>query len=619
MTSNHSSSLVINAIGHCAGAIAFGLLLYSIFLSRRRTYRADRLVTAAAALAFIWNAGSLLALTLTASKSPVVDLIVAISFSALSLLPAVLLQIAFPEWRWFWATGYVLSGLAMALHLVEIVRPDSRSHYLALVLITIGFGLLTVVSFVLARRTMGRNVVAGRLATSMCLLLLAVSFVHFGAGHAREAWSGEVAVHHAGIPLAMIILLQDYRFLLIDAFLRLAVDGALALGTVYTLFVLAQRTSPLNFATNSGVSALTMIIACVTLALFVQCRRFVQKLVTRLVFVQPDIDRLIQDIRALSHECTGEDAFLDQAVHKIADAFSCRQWEVLKLQADCDRGLIRPFPVASDGRGPQQWRGPEWVEAVVPIRLPEESPSYLALGPRTSGRRYLSEDLDALEIVSAVLADESTRLRNAEARRLLTQAELRALQAQINPHFLFNALNTIYGVIARDNAIARNLVLHLSDLFRFFFRPEQMMIPIEEEIRVVRAYLEIEQVRLGPKLTVEIDVEKAVQGVSVPSLCIQPLVENAVKHGAASRSAGGLVAVSIRMAGDHLRVEVANSGAFVHSERERVGVGLANVRRRLQLWYGAASDIQVKSENDSTRVFFEIPSAVHSQAHSAWR
>jgi two-component system LytT family sensor kinase len=611
------SSLVINAIGHCAGALAFGLLLYLIFLSRHRTYRAERLVTAAAALAFIWNAGSLLALTLTEWKSPVVDLAVAVSFSALSLLPAVLLHVAFPEWRSFWLSGYVLSGVAMILHLLESLRPNSRSHYIALVLITIGFGSLTILSLFLARRAPGKTHAAGRLATSMCLFLLAVSFVHFGTGHPREAWSSEIALHHAGIPLAMIILLQDYRFLLIDAFHRLAVDGALALGTAYALFELAHRANPLSASTNPGVSVLALIVASIALALFVQLRRVTQTLVTRLVFVQPDTNLVVQQIRALSHQSAGEDAFLKEAFTRIADSFSCRKWDVMKIPPGHDRSSVRPFPVSSSGKLSGFWKGPDWVEAVVPVRLAEEDPKYLALGPRLSRRRYLSEDLETLETLAAVLADETARMRSAEARRLMTQAELRALQAQINPHFLFNALNTIYGVISRENAVARNLVLHLADLFRFFFRPEQMMIPLEEEVRIVRAYLEIEQARLGPKLHVSVNVGATTRGIPVPSLCIQPLVENAVKHGAAARSQGGFVTVSIQSKGDVVSVEVVNSGTFVRSERERIGVGLANVRRRLQLWYGAGSEVNIETGEDSTRVFFEIPVTVPVQSASA--
>ena len=116
MTANGPASLIINAVGHCAGAMAFGLLLYLILRSRRRTYRAERLVTAAASLAFVWNAGSLLAITLGDLRSRAVDFTVLISFVALSFLPAVLLAVALPERRTFLQIGYAISGIASVLH-----------------------------------------------------------------------------------------------------------------------------------------------------------------------------------------------------------------------------------------------------------------------------------------------------------------------------------------------------------------------------------------------------------------------------------------------------------------------------------------------------------------------
>ena len=91
----------------------------------------------------------------------------------------------------------------------------------------------------------------------------------------------------------------------------------------------------------------------------------------------------------------------------------------------------------------------------------------------------------------------------------MSQAELRALQAQINPHFLFNSLNTLYGTIDRGNAEARQLVLNLSDVFRYLLRSDRTFIEIEEEMKIVRAYLEIEKLRLGPKLQAEIQVDDA--------------------------------------------------------------------------------------------------------------
>ena len=119
MTQTNSISLVINAVGHCAGALAFGLLLYLVLRSRRSTYRADKLVTAAASLAFIWNAGSLLSITLADWPSRAVDLTILVSFSALSFLPAVLLHVAVPERPLFWRAGYLISIVAAAIRTIR--------------------------------------------------------------------------------------------------------------------------------------------------------------------------------------------------------------------------------------------------------------------------------------------------------------------------------------------------------------------------------------------------------------------------------------------------------------------------------------------------------------------
>ncbi|MBS1875923.1 MAG: histidine kinase [Acidobacteria bacterium] len=599
MTQTNSISLVINAVGHCAGALAFGLLLYLVLRSRRSTYRADKLVTAAASLAFIWNAGSLLSITLADWPSRAVDLTILVSFSALSFLPAVLLHVAVPERPLFWRAGYLISIVAAALHAMELAQPDMRFHSLALALITGGFGFLTLASVAGQWRAPATKHSAGRLASAMCLFLLAVSFVHFGPGHARQAWSSEIALHHAGIPLAMIILLRDYRFLLFDAFLRLAVDGALALAAAFGVFELARLVDPLSNTANPGLSVLALIAGSLMLGLFVQLRERARLAVTHWLFVQPDVDAVSERLRAACRDSASEDDFLKAAGAEIARAFESTQWS-----------FAASTPADSGGGKPRPARGaPDWAEAVAPIRLPSGAPCMLLLGPRSSRRRYFSEDYETLDVLAGVVHDEMARMRDVEARRLMSQAELRALQAQINPHFLFNALNTIYGLISRENAVARKLVLHLSELFRSFFRPERMLIPVEEELRIVRAYLEIEQARLGPKLVVDIDVDGHLDGFTIPSLCIQPLVENAVKHGAARRGDGGTVRLAVRAVENRLRVEVTNSGEFHRGAGESEGVGLANVRRRLELWYGSNSEVRVETGDGRTRVSFEIPAA----------
>lgn len=199
-------------------------------------------------------------------------------------------------------------------------------------------------------------------------------------------------------------------------------------------------------------------------------------------------------------------------------------------------------------------------------------------------------------------------MREAEMRRLVSEAELRALQAQINPHFLFNALNTLYGIIPKEADGARRTVLNLADLFRYFLRNTQTYVSIEEELNVVKAYVEIEILRLKERLNVHFDIDSALLSVPIPLLSVEPLVENAVKHGIAPRADGGTVRVTVRREGAHVWVEVADTGGgFAAAGREGGGVGLENVRQRLRLCYGPDAALEVLSSASGATVRFAVP------------
>ena len=230
----------------------------------------------------------------------------------------------------------------------------------------------------------------------------------------------------------------------------------------------------------------------------------------------------------------------------------------------------------------------------------------LLLGSRRGGRRYLSEDLETLERLATIVSEQVERMRSSEMQALVLQAELRALQAQINPHFFFNVLNTLYGVIARENAAARRLVLNMAELFRYSFAVNPGLGRLSEEIRIVRAYLHIEELRLGPKLRTEFDIDESVLDTQVPVLSIQPLVENAVKHGVACSEGHGFVRLSIRPCGDSVCITISNSGVF-GADKGGNGIGMSNVRRRLALYYGSTSNLEVLSEDDATTVRFLLP------------
>jgi hypothetical protein len=226
--------LLINILGHAAGALIFAIFLFLLFSERGWSGMHGRYLSGlAAVLSLIWNLGSLVVLVCPALPPLALNLVIAASFSVLSLLPAVLLHVSVKDTRpVLVAFGYALSGVAVGMHFWEIRGNGPALHEAALLLITIGFLLLTAVAVVDTAFSRGghRRPGGARIAASMCLALFAMSFVHFGSGHAGLAWSSELIVHHAGIPLALFVLLQDYRFVLLDAFVRFLAKRAAGRG-----------------------------------------------------------------------------------------------------------------------------------------------------------------------------------------------------------------------------------------------------------------------------------------------------------------------------------------------------------------------------------------------------
>jgi two-component system LytT family sensor kinase len=596
--------ILVNTIGHCAGAIAFGILLYLLLLDwRRATAGRSLLPSVAAGLAFLWNIGSLIGMATAPTDDPIADMIIAGSFSVLSLLPAVLLHISLRSRpRFLWITGYVVSAISVLLHVGDLITSAPRFHYAAILLVTIGFAVLTTVS-VLQEAFSGPTDGSGRrLAGAMVLFLFAISFVHFESAHDIKAWSGEAALHHAGIPLALFVLLQDYRFLLLDAFIRFLVNGTLAAFAVWIAFSAEAKLGLVARAAQDPFYAGVIFTgACLVLSLFAYLRLRAQRFLTHAVFLRSSPEKTLAKLREIASTCHSEPEFLAAAANATAAFFSTPRFEVIAGSVP-ERAIAVPDPAKSHVQN--------WVQAISPLRFSRGDAHALFLGARRGGRRYLSEDLEMLERLSAIVCEQVERMRSTEMQALVSQAELRALQAQINPHFFFNALNTLYGVIARDNSAARRLVLNLAGLFRYSFAVNSSLSPLAEEIKIVRAYLEIEELRLGSKLRTEFDIDDSLLSAEVPVLSIQPLVENAVKHGVANRHENGFVRLSIRKYGDSTMVSVSNSGVFGESAKVPGGhgIGMANVRRRLALCYGDLSDLEVLTADDVTTVRFLLPS-----------
>ena len=587
--------LLINSIGHSAGLLLFAGFLILVLRDQRRGVARAILPALAAALALLWNVGSLVVLAGSSGLMRSSDLAVAASFAALSLLPAVLLQLSLEsKARPIWISGYLVSAVAVSLHLAELTWPDTRLHQAALWIIVGGFGGLTVIAMFVTGRLAGQPVSRRRIPASMCLFLLAISFVHFSPGHVRYAWSSEIAWHHAGIPLALYVLLQDYRFLLLDAFLRFVANSVVASGFIVLSVLLDNRFKILQqSAQNPFLQGTLLVGACLALVLVVFVRGRLQLLLTRVVFRRADVEPAVAAIREAGSKARDESDFLERSAGIIAGFVGATRSEVR---------TINPGEQAATSI---------WAEAQVPVRFAKGDGVVLLLGRREGGRRYLSEDLRELVKLAAVIVEQVERFRSSEIQRLVSQAELRALQSQINPHFLFNSLNTLYGTIPREASEARRLVLNLAEIFRYFLQSDRTLIPLSEELEIVHAYLQIERLRLGDKLRTEIDVDKLAERALIPILSVQPLVENAVKHGVASRSSRGLVRLVARVTAGGVRIEVSDDGRGFEASKSApdggCGVGLDNVRQRLRLCFGDPAILKIDSGPSGSTVSFLIP------------
>jgi two-component system, LytTR family, sensor histidine kinase AlgZ len=211
----------------------------------------------------------------------------------------------------------------------------------------------------------------------------------------------------------------------------------------------------------------------------------------------------------------------------------------------------------------------------------------------------------------AALAAEASReagRRATEARILARDAQLQALRMQINPHFLFNSLHSIAALAGADGARARDMCVLLSDFLRSSLGlGERESIPLGEELALARSYLEVERVRFGERLRVREEIEPACEQCAVPALLLQPLMENAVKHGIAGMLQGGAIRLTAQRRGGDVVIAVENAFDPDVLPSSKLGLGLAHVRRRLQVRYGEDGGFLAFSRDGIYRVELRFP------------
>ena len=211
---------------------------------------------------------------------------------------------------------------------------------------------------------------------------------------------------------------------------------------------------------------------------------------------------------------------------------------------------------------------------------------------------------------AAVAAEQSHQAerRAVESRALAREAELQALRMQINPHFLFNSLHSIAALTTVDGTRAREMCVRLSDFLRAGLAlGARESIPLREELALARRYLEVEKVRFGERLRVEEKVAATCEECNVPALLLQPLVENAVKHGIAGLVEGGAIRLTAERTGAGVEILLENAFDPEMPSPRKGGVGLAHVRRRLQLRYGDAASFDAAAADGRYRVLLRLP------------
>lgn len=261
----------------------------------------------------------------------------------------------------------------------------------------------------------------------------------------------------------------------------------------------------------------------------------------------------------------------------------------------------------------------EWVYHTYPRRL-------FALNASQPGMQvlvWLSAPITvgiALKVWNAL----RTELKLEEQKRLLLEARLDALQRQINPHFLFNTLNSIASAVRSQPELAREMTVKLANILRALLKDHDTFVPLSEELKFTDDYLDIEVARFGPdKLRVAKDIDPQTLGVLVPSILLQPLIENSIKHGLEPRLHGGTVTLRSRLEHDRVLIEVADDGVGMGGRpismlrRTGAGIGMRNVQERLEVLYGERARFDVVSNpGRGTLVSIEIPAVAAAASHN---
>ncbi len=643
MTDTH---LVIQTLGFATGAILFGLL---IALARKAERLAGRksFGPESAALGLWWNLGKLIQYVglLAGISENSLQTANAAAYSALAVLPTLLLLANLtrcePQRRkQLWRTlPFISAALATALVFgfaasVFTSLPVTLSRLMELTAYNLMLHLAAVgFLFRGAKRTpMPFARIELFLLTGLAaMLIILINVASGGSGRAALI----ILAQQSSIPIALTYFASLSRFRFADVFIKrsFVILAAILIAILYSLLVVEPTVSAVR--TSSGFPFAASLVATTAmwvamLMLFPSIRQFIVRATDKLLFRRPDYRRLARAFAQESEKIEDETqlfALIEQYAQSALNVERVRALDGSVLQSsgmDSDiRYLDVDDPLSISLGEPR-------IEMLIPVRVNGKPKYQLAVSAGRSGRSLLSDELAflsavaesagrALELLEFERERRERQSRESSLKRLLTEAELKALRAQINPHFLFNTLNTIADLIASEPEKAEAMTEQLAEVFRYVLaRTDREMIRVSEEIDFLRTYLAIEQTRFGDRLKVSIEVDPEIAGILIPSLILQPIVENAIRHGLSSRPEGGEVRILALSETGDLRLVVEDDGAGWQGsqttneekspslKRSSGGVGLRNVKERLRTIYGERASLKIDSTGKGVAVTITI-------------
>lgn len=199
-------------------------------------------------------------------------------------------------------------------------------------------------------------------------------------------------------------------------------------------------------------------------------------------------------------------------------------------------------------------------------------------------------------------------IKNLKWEAARNEIELNKIKSQLNPHFIFNSMNSIRALVDEDPQLAKNAITQLSNVLRnSLMIGKKKLIPLSDELKIVDDYLSLEKTRFEEKLTIVKNIESNTENFLVPPLMIQTLVENGIKHGTSKLAEGGVVEIQSKLENEFLRITIYNSGFYDVNNIPETGFGLLNTKQRLQLLFGNKAKFTIENENNRVKTMLIIP------------